>query len=586
MKMTDLIDAVVECTGLGRAEAGRAVAAMLDALPGSRRRNGIEPGRPGTAGAEGRTGTLRLGVDELTVEAIHGCARRLVDCGIEVPAEARGRMERSNALKHELIRTRQPIYGVTTGFGDSVDRQISTDKAVALQANLIRYHLAGSGAEAEAAVVRATMLIRANCLARGYSGVRPEVVALLVACLQADILPVVPERGSVGASGDLIPLSYMAQMLTGCGEVHWRDRRMEAAAALQAGGLAPLILEAKEGLALINGTSFMSAYAALACRDARGLAAVSDLCTALCVEALAGNSGPFDPFIHRQKPHPGQSRSAARIAGLLEGSGLALGHSEIVDASRPLGNQGFVRHDRPIQDRYSVRCAPHVTGVLYDTLDWAEDWIETEVNSTNDNPVFDPVSRSVLSGGNFYGGHVGLAMDALKVALASVGDLLDRQMALVVDEKFNAGLTPNLIARRADDDDEAGLHHGFKGMQLACSALAAEALKMSGPATIFSRSTEAHNQDKVSMGTIAARDARSVVELVETICAIHLLALCQAADLRGAERLGRGTAAAYRLVRAVSPFVGHDRRLDGDVAAVLALIRSGAFETLVADGAA
>jgi histidine ammonia-lyase len=238
---------------------------------------------------------------------------------------------------------------------------------------------------------------------------------------------------------------------------------------------------------------------------------------------------------------------------------------------------GVVALDRPVQDRYSVRCAPHVTGVLVDTLEWVIRWLDVEINSTNDNPLFDPVSGAVYSGGNFYGGHVGQAMDALKLAVASVGDLLDRQVALLVDPKFSHGLTPNLAPRFDPGDPAAGLHHGFKGMQIACSALAAEALKLAGPATVFSRSTEAHNQDKVSMGTIAARDARSVVELCQEIMAIHLLAACQAVDLRGATDLGLGTRAGYELIREHVPFADSDRRFDGDIATVVELIRSGAL---------
>ncbi len=213
-------------------------------------------------------------------------------------------------------------------------------------------------------------------------------------------------------------------------------------------------------------------------------------------------------------------------------------------------------------------------GVLYDTLDWAERWVQIEINCTNDNPLFDPHTGKVFNGGNFYGGHVGLAMDSLKNAVASVGDVLDRQLALVVDEKFNHGLTPNLIPPFADDDPQAGLHHGFKGMQIAASALAAEALKLTMPATAFSRSTEAHNQDKVSMGTIAARDAAAAVDLVQEIAAIHLLALCQAVDLRGADRLGAGTSAAYRRIRQEVPFLDRDRRLDHDIATVKDMIRA------------
>jgi histidine ammonia-lyase/phenylalanine ammonia-lyase len=306
------------------------------------------------------------------------------------------------------------------------------------------------------------------------------------------------------------------------------------------------------------------------------------VCTALAVEALRGNRSHFDAVIHAQKPHPGQVASAARIRALLAGSRLTRSHTQVLRDNPALDGQPYQRLDHPIQDRYSVRCAPHVTGVLHDTLDWVDRWVTTESNSTNDNPIFDVATQAVYNGGNFYGGHVGQAMDALKVAVASVGDLLDRQLALVVDEKFNHGLPANLTSRLHPDDPEVGLHHGFKGMQIACSALTAEALKSSAPATVFSRSTEAHNQDKVSMGTIAARDARTVVELVGTVVAIHLAALCQAADLRGADRLGVGTGAAYRAVRARVPFLDADRRMDADVVDLVDLVRSGALREAVA----
>jgi len=320
----------------------------------------------------------------------------------------------------------------------------------------------------------------------------------------------------------------------------------------------------------------------LAAVDAAELAVVADVCTALGMEALLGNRGHFEPFIHAQKPHPGQVRSAARIRALLAGSTLTRDDSQVLRANSGLGDSRFLLLEHPIQNRYSLRCAPHVTGVLYDTVSWAGDWVNTEINSTNDNPLFDLDAGTVRNGGNFYGGHIGQAMDSLKVAVASVGDMLDRQLALVVDEKFNNGLTPNLIPQ-ITDDDETGLHHGFKGTQLAASALAAEALKLCNPATVFSRSTEAHNQDKVSMGTIAARDARTVVELVQNIAAIVLVALCQAVEIRGAHRLGAGTRAAYELVRDRVAFLDSDRRLDHDLAAVVDLIRSGAFRTVIAE---
>jgi histidine ammonia-lyase len=518
-----------------------------------------------------------LGEDSLTVEATARFAREPARKTIQLAHSAEERIERSVALKHHLIATHQPIYGVTTGFGDSAIRQISPEKTSALQNNLIVYHLNGSGPVAAPDVVRATMLLRANCLARGYSGVRRCVVQLLIDLLQHDILPVIPERGSVGASGDLVPLCYLASVIKGAGEVVFQGSVRQAQDVLRECSLEPIQLEAKEALGLINGTSFMAGFAALAAFDATELAVVADLCTAFCAEALLGNRGHFDAVVHAQKPHPGQTRSAQNIRNFLSGSSLSLEHAQVLRANPEIRNNGFLKLERSIQDRYSLRCAPHVIGVLYDTLTWVESWLNVEINSTNDNPLFHAESGSVYNGGNFYGGHVGQAMDSLMIAVASLGDLLDRQLALVVDEKFNHGLTPNLIPKFDNLDFEAGLHHGFKGMQIACSSLAAEALKLSNPATVFSRSTEAHNQDKVSMGTIAARDARSVVELVQNIAAIHLMALCQAADLRGIQGLGAGTRAAYELVREWVPFIERDQRLDHYVSALVDMIRARSF---------
>lgn len=516
-----------------------------------------------------------LGADQLTTQQTADFARRPRDTAIRLDDAAEQRIEQSALLMHKLIAAGRPIYGVTTGFGDSGFRQISPDKVVALQRNLVQYHLNGSGPLATPDVVRATLLVRANCLARGHSGVRREVVQLLIDCLHHDILPLIPERGSVGASGDLVPLCYLANTLTGGGEVRFAGRIVPAAEALRECGLEPVVLQAKEGLGLINGTSFMSGFAVLAASDAAQLALVADACTALGMEALRGNRGHFHPFIHRQKPHPGQMLSAARIHGLLEGSALARSDQDLLQDNPPLGDKRFLELELPIQNRYSLRCAPHVTGVLYDTVEWVRRWLDVEINSTNDNPLFDVDAAAVRNGGNFYGGHVAQAMDALKVAVASVGDLLDRQLALLVDDKFNDGLTPNLIPR-ITDPEETGLHHGFKGTQLAASALAAEALKSANPASVFSRSTESHNQDKVSMGTIAARDARTLVDLVQNIAAISLAALAQAVDLRGADQLGAGTRAVYNLVREHVTYLDRDRRLDGDLASLVELIRSGA----------
>jgi histidine ammonia-lyase len=235
-----------------------------------------------------------------------------------------------------------------------------------------------------------------------------------------------------------------------------------------------------------------------------------------------------------------------------------------------------------VQDKYSIRCAPHITGALRDTLEWVDRWVEIEINSSDDNPLFDVGAGRVQSGGNFYGSHMTQGMDALKIALANLCDLLDRQLELVVDEKFNVGLTPNLIPYFEPTDFEAGLHHGFKGMQLSCSALTAEALKLCNPASIHSRSTEAHNQDKVSMGTIAARDARSIVEIAQHIAAIHLIALAQALDLRGIQQASPKVREAHAIIRARVAPLDRDRRMDGDIAAIVELIRSGELSSILA----
>ncbi|WP_256178297.1 HAL/PAL/TAL family ammonia-lyase [Kitasatospora aureofaciens] len=485
------------------------------------------------------------------------------------------RLRESRSLKLDLIATQQPIYGVTTGFGDSANNQISPAKAAELQRNMIRYHLNGTGPAATAEVARATLLIRANCLARGNSAVNPAIVDRLLDLLRHDALPVIPERGSVGASGDLVPMCYVAAPLIGEGELLYQGSVRPAADVLAELGLDPIVPEAKDGLALINGTSFSSAYAALAIARAEELAVLAETCTALASEGLNGNRSHFNAFIHEEKPHPGQITSARRVAEILADSGLALEHSQVLGLSDALEDRGYQRLTRTIQDRYSIRCAPHVIGVLRDTIDWARRWIEIEINSSNDNPLFDVAGGTVHSGGNFYGGHVVQAMDALKVAVANVADLLDRQLELLVDEKFNNGLTPNLIAPVQADEWAAGLHHGFKGMQLACSAITAEALKNTNPVSVFSRSTEAHNQDKVSMSPIAARDARTIVDLVQEVVAIHLLAACQAVEIRGAGQLATRSRAVHDLVRTVAPFVDTDRRMDADIQAVLRLIRSG-----------
>jgi phenylalanine ammonia-lyase len=483
-------------------------------------------------------------------------------------------------LKQTLIAEEIPIYGVTTGLGDSAHRQISAAKTATLQQNLVRFLGCGTGPIAPPEVVRVMMLLRANCLAKANSGVRVELVERLLDLLNHDVIPLVPERGSCGASGDLVPLSYVGRALAGEARVVFDGQTRDASDVLAQLGYEPLLLEAKEGLALTNGTSFMTAFACLAVGAARQLADLADLLTAMASEALMGNRGHFNAFLFDQaKPHPGMVESARNIRELLTDSRLTIDSDAVFGGG--MNGASFRELDRLVQDRYSIRCAPHVTGVLRDVLDWVSQWVSIEINSSDDNPLFNIGGHRVESGGNFYGGHMGQAMDSLKVALANLCDLVDRQLELIVDEKFNAGLTPNLIPRFSPDDVEAGVHHGFKGMQLCCSAMTAEAMKLSNPATIHSRSTECHNQDKVSMGAIAARDARTIAEIAQNVLAVHLIACCQALELRGVERCGARTREAFELVRERVAFMDGDRYMDEDIAAVVEMIRGGAFSEFV-----
>jgi len=488
----------------------------------------------------------------------------------------RDAIEASRTHKLDMIAAGIPIYGVTTGFGDSVHRQIAPSKADRLQHHLIRGLGAGTGVSTPEATARAIVLVRANSLARGHSGVRLELVQRLLDLLNAGIVPVIPEEGSVGASGDLVPLSYIGAVVGGARDVYYNGRICSAADALREAGFEPMTLESKEGIGLVNGTAFMTGMGALAAAGAARLALLADVCTAMATEVLCGITGPFDPFIHEvAKPHPGSIRSAANVRALLDGSRLARDYDRVVAEAGQIDGE-FRELDVQIQDKYSLRCAPQFVGVLYDTLEWAQRWLEIEINSTNDNPLFDTSTGRVLSGGNFAGGHIALAMDALKTAVASIADLMDRQLELIVDEKFSHGLTPNLIPALEPGDEQEGLNHGFKGMQLACSSLTADALSRCMPLTAFSRSTECHNQDKVSMGATAARQARDVVALTEKVAAIHLIALCQAAELRGPTKLGRTRVVFDRVREHVAP-LDTDRAMADDVMTVVGMLQDGSL---------
>ncbi len=456
---------------------------------------------------------VTFGETPLSIEDIHALAQRQAESRLQDDAGYRARIARGAQFLDTLLDKEGVIYGVTTGYGDSCVVAVPLEHVEALPRHLFTFHGCGLGRIFDEPSTRALLAARLQSLCHGVSGVRVELLERLQAFIAHDILPVVPEEGSVGASGDLTPLSYVAATLSGEREVLYRGERRLSADVHRELGWQPLVLRPKEALALMNGTAVMTGLACLAWTRADYLLKLATRITALNVVALQGNPEHFDERLFAAKPHPGQTQVAAWLRQDLA-----------IDApTAPLHR---------LQDRYSLRCAPHVLGVLADSLGWLRGFIETELNSANDNPIIDGDAERVLHGGHFYGGHIAFAMDSLKNLVANVADLLDRQLALLVDVRYNHGLPSNLSGAPAD---RAMINHGFKAVQIGASAWTAEALKNTLPASVFSRSTECHNQDKVSMGTIAARDALRVLELTEQVAAATLLAANQGVWLRSRE---------------------------------------------------
>lgn len=409
-----------------------------------------------------------------------------------------------------LLNEEGVVYGVTTGYGDSCTVTVGLDLVHELPLHLTRFHGCGLGEILSPMQARAVMACRLSSLAVGKSGVSYELLQRIETLLNLNIIPVIPEEGSVGASGDLTPLSYLAAVLVGERDVIYEGVRQPTADVYAKLNITPLRLRPKEGLALMNGTAVMTALACLAYDRAQYLSRLASRITAMASLTLKGNSNHFDDILFAAKPHPGQNQIAAWIR-------------------EDLNHHEHPRNSDRLQDRYSIRCAPHIIGVLQDALPFMRQFIETELNSANDNPIVDAEGEHILHGGHFYGGHIAFVMDSMKNTVANIADLIDRQMALVMDPKFNNGLPANLSASTGA---RRSINHGFKAVQIGVSAWTAEALKNTMPASVFSRSTECHNQDKVSMGTIAARDCMRVLQLTEQVAAAALLAMTQGINLR------------------------------------------------------
>jgi histidine ammonia-lyase len=494
----------------------------------------------------------------LSINDIVAVAQQKTSIQLSKQPDYRQFITRGANFLERLLKEDGEIYGVTTGYGDSCTVAIPLHLINELPKHLYTFHGCGMGAIFDHETARAILAARLTSLCQGFSGVSEALLEQLERLLQHDILPLIPEEGSVGASGDLTPLSYVAAVLCGEREVYYQNQIRATKDVFKALNIQSLVLRPKEGLAIMNGTAVMTGLACLSFDRARYLSELATRITAMATLVTNGNAHHFDEVLFTVKPHLGQQTIARWLR-----DDLHVGEPP--------------RNPKRLQDRYSLRCAPHVIGVLEDGLPWFQQLIENELNSANDNPIIDGEGEHVLHGGHFYGGHIAIAMDTLKNAVANIADLLDRQMALMMDTKFNHGLPANLSGSQGE---RATINHGFKAVQIATSAWAAEALKQTMPASVFSRSTECHNQDKVSMGTIAARDCQRVLQLTEQVASAALLACCQGIELRirqldiSLDNVSPEIAAMINSIRTISPFLDEDRALDQELRNTVNAIRN------------
>lgn len=500
---------------------------------------------------------VSLDGETLTIEDVVAVARHNVK--VEIAKKVKDKVQKCRRFLDGLVRKKHVVYGVTTGFGALGNIAISLKDMKRLQLNLIRSHSAGVGKPIEKEVVRAMMLLRANTLAKGLSGVRLEILETLVKMLNKGVHPIIPEKGSVGASGDLAPLSHMTLVMMGEGKAEYKGKQMSGREAMQRAGIQPVKLDYKEGVALNNGTQYMTAIAALAVYDGERLLKAAEVATALSLEALNGIVDAFDEKIHLARPHAGQIASAQTVRSLIA-------VSRLVTSGEEAARQG--RHP---QDPYSLRCAPQVLGAVRDVVSYVRKVIEIEINSATDNPLVFAEDEVCLSGGNFHGQPVALAMDILGTALATVGNLSERRIARLIDEHLSRGLPAFLIPEKA----KKGVQSGFMAAQYTAAALASENKILAHPASVDSIPTSANFEDFVSMGPAAARKAVEILRNVEYIVAIELLCAAQGVDFRGSENLGQGTKKVYLAIREEVPHLIEDRPVHKDIEAVTNLIRTG-----------
>ncbi len=495
-----------------------------------------------------------LSGEKLTLEEVGAAARG--GAQVEIAPRARERVRAARRLVERIAEEGAPAYGINTGFGTLAEVSIPKPDLRKLQRNLILSHSAGVGPPLPLPEARALMLLRANVLSGGYSGIRESTLDLLIQMLQREVIPAIPEKGSVGASGDLAPLAHLALVLIGEGEAFFAGERMPGRAALARAGLSPVVLEAKEGLALVNGTQAMQAVGALALLQAEQCARIADIAAAMTVEGLLGSHKPFLSAIHRIRGHEGQAQVAAHLRSLLARSEINASHQD--------------EHCEKVQDPYSLRCAPQVHGAARDALRFVRHTLAVEANAATDNPLVfadaldDVAAGTIVSGGNFHGQPVSQALDLLAIACAQLQTISERRVEQLVNPSLS-GLPP-FLARNS------GLNSGFMIAQVTAAALAAETKLLSHPACVDTIPSSAGREDHVSMGMTAALKARTAVENACTGLAIELLVAAQALDLRKPLRAGVGAAAALEVIRSRVPHMEEDRELHRDIAAVRQLL--------------
>ncbi|MFW6147347.1 MAG: histidine ammonia-lyase [Thermodesulfobacteriota bacterium] len=500
---------------------------------------------------------ITLGIDGMSLEDLEAVARK--GAQVRLAKESEERLISTRKLVEQWVEQGKTIYGITTGFGALSEVGISREQTKQLQKNILMSHAAGVGPVLDEPTVRAVMTLRIKDLARGHSGIRLETVQHLIELLNRGIHPVIPEQGSVGASGDLAPLAHLSLVLIGQGEAVYSGKRMPGRKALRDCGLEPIELEAGEGLALVNGTQMMTAIGGLSVSDSKRLAKMTDIAAAMSLEVLMGTRTEFDSRIHQVRPHPGQITAADNMERITRNSEIISSHK---DCSR-------------IQDAYTLRCSPQVHGASKDVISYAQRVVETEMNSSTNNPLIFSESEEFLLGGNFHGQPVALAMDFLSMGLSELANISERRVERLLNPQLS-GLPAFLVSN-------GGLNSGFMLAQYTAASLVSENKALSHPASVDSIPTSANKEDHVSMGSIAARKCRQILRNTEYVIAIEFLCAAQAMDLFTNLKPGEGTLAAYRTIRDAVPHLDKDRVLSKDIEAIAHVMKSGELIEKVED---